>query len=284
MEPASLRKHGPEGHRTGASRRPGASPEDAATQRTGRKAYGGKTVYGARVGILMLDTLFARIPGDMGHAGTWPFPVLFKVVRGAKRDWIHVAPREDVLDAFAKAAVELVADGADGIAVCCGMMSLYQDEIAARCKVPVVSSALIQVPLVERLLPPGRRVGILTVSTKLLKREHLEAAGVAPDTPIVGFRESDEFIAMRGRPDRPMDVAKIEKETLRNARTLVSEHSDVGAIVMECTNLPPFARAVSELTGLPVYDIYSFVTWFHAGLAPRDFGHPASAPRDWRER
>ena len=107
---------------------------------------------------------------------------------------------------------------------------------------------------------------------------------MAPDTPVVGFREADEFIAMRGRPDRPMDVARIEKETLRNARALVSRHSDVGAIVMECTNLPPFARAVSELTGLPVYDIYSFVTWFHAGLAPRDFSHPASAPGDWPER
>ncbi|MDP6786071.1 MAG: aspartate/glutamate racemase family protein [Rhodospirillales bacterium] len=250
----------------------------------GRMAHGGKSVYGARIGILMLDMEIPRIPGDMGNAGTWPFPVLFRTVRGANRDWIHEAKREEVFQAFCDDALGLVAEAADGIAICCGMMSLYQDELAERCRVPVVTSSLIQVPFVERLLPPGKRVGILTVSTNLLKPKHLEAAGVAPETPIMGFEDSDEFIAMRRRTDPIMDVAKVESETLAIAQRLVADHPDLGALVMECTNLPPFSRAVSEATGLPVFDIYNFLCWFHAGLAPRDFGHPGSAPRDWRER
>jgi hypothetical protein len=34
---------------------------------------GGKTVYGAAVGILVLDTKFPRMPGDIGYGrvGTW---------------------------------------------------------------------------------------------------------------------------------------------------------------------------------------------------------------------
>ena len=262
----------------------GRQSSPASVTRHDRMAHGGKTVYGARVGVLMLDMKIPRIPGDMGNAQTWPFPILFRTVRGADRDWIHVAPREEVFQAFCDDALELVAEGADGIAVCCGMMSLYQDELANRCQVPVVTSSLMQVPFVESVLPPDKRVGILTVSTNLLKREHLEAAGVAPDTPMIGFAESDEFIAMRRRTEPIMDVAEVESETLAIARQLVNKHPEVGAIVMECTNLPPFSRAVSEATGLPVYDIYSFLCWFHAGLAPRDFGHPGSAPRNWRER
>jgi hypothetical protein len=35
---------------------------------------------------------------------------------------------------------------------------------------------------------------------------------------------------------------------------------------------------------IPVHDIYSFMTWFHAGLAPRDFGHPGRSAQPWRER
>mgnify|MGYP002857058407 CR=1 FL=1 len=67
-------------------------------------------------------------------------------------------------------------------------------------------------------------------------------------------------------------------------RDLISRHPEVGAVILECTNMVPFARLLSEALALPVYSIYSFVCWFHAGLAPRDFGHPGSAPRDWRER
>jgi aspartate/glutamate racemase len=263
-------------------RQSGSASDSGAGHR--RMAYGGKTIYGARIGILMLDMEIPRIPGDMGNAGTWPFPVLFKTVRGANRNWIHEAPREDVFRAFRDDALDLVAQGADGLAVCCGMMSLYQEELADSCQVPVVTSSLIQVPFVERLLSPGKRVGILTISTNLLKPKHLEAAGVAPDTPIIGFEDSDEFVAMRQRENPIMDVAKVEREALAIAKKLVSDHPDLGALVMECTNLPPFSRAISEATGLPVYDIYNFLCWFHAGLAPRDFGHPGSAPRNWRER
>jgi Asp/Glu/hydantoin racemase len=64
----------------------------------------------------------------------------------------------------------------------------------------------------------------------------------------------------------------------------VAAHPDVGAVVLECTNMAPYARALRERLGRPVFDIYSFISWFHAGLVPRDFGPPGSAARDWRER
>ena len=46
-------------------------------------AKGGKALYGAPLGILMLEARFPRIPGDMGNATTWPFPVLYRIVKGA---------------------------------------------------------------------------------------------------------------------------------------------------------------------------------------------------------
>src|SRR6266446_7878666 len=127
---------------------------------------GGKTVYSASVGILMLETRFPRIPGDIGHAATWPFPVLYKVVRGATGERVTTAKANDrstgLLDAFLGAAAELVQDGADGITTSCGFLSIYQRELAAHCGVPVAASALMQIPLVERLLPPQKRVGVLS--------------------------------------------------------------------------------------------------------------------------
>ena len=71
---------------------------------------GGKSIYGARIGILMLEAQFPRIPGDMGNAETWPFPVLYKIVRGATPDRVVRKNAEGTLDRFIAAAEELVSD------------------------------------------------------------------------------------------------------------------------------------------------------------------------------
>ncbi|MEL7116410.1 MAG: aspartate/glutamate racemase family protein, partial [Pseudomonadota bacterium] len=145
---------------------------------------GGKAVYGASVGILMLEARFPRIPGDMGNALTWPFPVLYHVVRDASPDRVVRRRAEGLLDAFIAAAQSLVADGADGITTNCGFLALYQAELSAAVGVPVASSSLMQVPMVNALQPPGRRAGILTISASSLTSEHLARAGVPEGTPI----------------------------------------------------------------------------------------------------
>ncbi len=239
-------------------------------------AKGGKALYGAPLGILMLEARFPRIPGDMGNATTWPFPVHYRVVRGATPERVVLNAAAGLLDAFLAAAAELVADGAEAITTNCGFLSLFQAELAAHVRVPVATSALIQVPWVQALLPPGRRVGIITVSAQSLTSRHLTAAGVSADTPVVGTENGREFfrVLVRGEKEE-MDVALAAADILDAGRDLVSSHADIGAIVLECTNMPPYAFALRDTLGLPVFDIYSLITWLHAGLRPREFGYPA---------
>jgi Asp/Glu/hydantoin racemase len=226
-------------------------------------------VYGAAVGILMLEARFPRIPGDVGNAATWPFPVLYKVIPGASPERVVRHRAEGLLDAFVAGARELVALGADGIATNCGFLSLFQEELAAACKVPVATSALMQAPLIERLLPPGRRVGVLTIAAASLAPAHLAAAGVALDTPVLGTEGGREFSrALLGNELR-LDVAQAEADILAAGDELVARHPEVGAVLLECTNMCPYARALRERLGLPVFDMVSFVTWFHGGLVPR---------------
>ncbi len=249
-----------------------------------RKAYGGKTIYGARVGILILETRFPRVPGDIGNALTWPFPVLYKVIRGATFKTVIVDKAKNMLDAFIAGADELVTQGADGIATSCGYLSVIQEGLRAHCPVPVASSALMQVPFVQRLLPPGKRVGIITETASLLTEEHLAAAGAPLDTPVVGCEHGRELQRTFVKDQMEFDLAAAEQDMFDAGDEMRTKHPDVGAVVLETTNMVPFSRALSEHTALPVYDIYSFICWFHAGLAPRDFGWPGSAPRDFRER
>jgi hypothetical protein len=237
-------------------------------------ARGGKALYGAAVGILMLEARFPRIPGDVGNATTWPFPVLYKVVPGASPDRVVRRKAEGLLDAFVAGGRELVALGADGLVTNCGFLSLFQADLAAACAAPVATSALIQAPLIERLLPPGRRVGILTVCAASLTPEHLAAAGVAPDTPIVGTDGGREFTRVLLGNELELDVAAAERDILEAGDRLVARHPEVGAVLLECTNMCSYARALRDRLGLPVFDMVTFVAWFHGGLVPRRWPAP----------
>jgi Asp/Glu/hydantoin racemase len=235
-------------------------------------ATGGKSIYGAPLGILMLQARFPRIPGDMGNAQTWPFPVLYKVVPGATPERVVLNAAAGLLPDFLAAAAELVDQGAEAITTNCGFLALFQKELAAHVRVPVATSSLIQVPWVQATLPPGKRVGVITVSAGSLTPRHLEAAGVPLDTPIVGTETGREFFRVLIRAEKQdMDVDLAAQDILDAGKRLLERHADIGAIVLECTNMPPYAHALRRATGLPVFDIYALITWFHAGLRPRDF-------------
>ena len=242
------------------------------TYPTGLVARGGKSVYGAPLGILMLEARFPRIPGDMGNATTWPFPVLYRVVRGASPDRVVLQGAKGLLPDFIEAARDLVRLGAEALTTNCGFLSLFQAELADAVQVPVATSSLMQVPWVQATLPPGRRVGLLTVSGSTLTPAHLTAAGVPLDIPRIGTETGREFFRVIIREDKPdLDIAAAEQDILDAGRELVRRHPEIGAIVLECTNMPPYAAALREALQLPVYDIYAMITWFHAGLRPRAF-------------
>ena len=237
-----------------------------------RIATGGKAIQGASVGILMLEARFPRIPGDIGNAGTWPFPVHYKIVSGASPDRVVRQRAVGLQNAFIDAAQELVAMGCDGITTNCGFLSLIQNDLATAVGVPVATSSLMQYPMVQALLPPGKRVGIVTISSATLTEDHLAAANVPLDTPVVGTDElGGEFTRVIVGNEERLDVDAAERDLLQAADALMDRHREVGAILLECTNMTPYSAAIAAHSGLPVFDMYGFISWFQTGLRPRKF-------------
>lgn len=232
---------------------------------------GGKTVYGATLGILMLNTRFPRIPGDIGNAMTWPFAVQYKVVTTATPDAVVRQDARPLFDAFAEAGRELVAMGCDGIATNCGFLVPFQDDLANALGVPVAASSLLQAPMIQRALPAGQSVGIMTISAETMTEAHLDAAGIDAETPIIGTGAGSHFTThiLDDRPDMDFDQARADN--VAAAQKLVDMQPDVGAILLECTNMVPYAADIRRATGRPVYSIYTHLLWFQAGLMPRRF-------------
>jgi len=224
------------------------------------------------VGLLMLDTRFPRIPGDVGNMGSFPFPVHARVVRDATPSRVVHHRAEGLLDAFIDAGRALVADGVDGVVANCGFLALYQRELAAGIGVPVLSSSLMQVAMVNALLPAGRRAGVLTVSARSLGAETLAAAGVPPDTPIGSTENGTEFTRVLLNDLPQLDIAAARTDNITAALALQTAHPDLGALVLECTNMAPYGADISAATGLPTFTMVNLITWFQGGLLPRRFG------------
>ena len=232
------------------------------------KVRGGKAIYGASIGILMLEAHFPRIPGDMGNALSWPFPVHYRIVRDASPDRVVRRQAEGLLDAFIEAAQALVSDGVDGITTNCGFLSLFQDDLADAVGVPVATSSLMQVALVNQMLPWNRRAGILTISGSMLSEDHLRKAGVPVGTPIASTEGGREFSRVILNNEDRMDVALAREDNVDAAKRLAAENPDLGAIVLECTNMTPYAADIRAAVDLPVFSMESFVCWFQSGLVP----------------
>ncbi len=240
---------------------------------------GGKTVYGATVGILMLETQFPRIHGDMGNAGTWNFPVQYRVVDGATPERVVQGNPAELTERFISAGRELLRAGCDGISTTCGFLSLIQEDVRSALGVPVATSSLMQVPMVQALLPAGKRCGVITISETSLGPQHLMAAGAPSDTPIVGT-DGGRCMTRDILADRPeIDFEACRLDMIDAGKTMIERHPDVGAIVLECTNMAPYARDLRKATGLPIYSIYSFINWFQSGLQPRRFENDLDDPR-----
>ncbi|MGC1504946.1 MAG: aspartate/glutamate racemase family protein [Sulfitobacter sp.] len=224
----------------------------------------------AHLGILMLDTRFPRIMGDAGNAQTWPFPVHYGVVRGATPQAIVCDDIEPFVQAFVDVGRDLVAQGCGGIATTCGFLALIRPRLAAALGVPVAASALEQAGQIAAMLAPGQRLGVLTISETTLTPSHLAAAGVPQGTPVQGMEGSSFAASILGN-QTTLNVNAARREMVSAGQGLVTQSPSVGALLLECTNMVPYAADIAQATGRPVFSIYTYLRWFHAGLTPRGF-------------
>jgi hypothetical protein len=212
----------------------------------------------------MLDTAFPRPVGDVGNPASWPFPVLYHRVPGATARRVVDGDVMPLLDAFVAGAETLVRLGAVGIITSCGFLARFQSELSTRIAVPLMTSSLLLLPALAASLRPGRRVGVLTYDAAALTTVQVRDIGGDLATPVAGLPPDGAFHAMieRGGPYRADD---LRAEVLGAARALI-QRGDIGALLLECTNLPPFAPSLRTATGLPVHDILTLGAWFRAGL------------------
>jgi len=175
------------------------------------------------------------------------------------------------LEPFIEAARDLEKVGVKAITTVCGFLAIFQEQLANAVNVPVFTSSLMQVPLVYRMLKSDQKVGIITADSRSLTRKHLAAVGAdLVPTGIVGTEDEDFSKVLIGN-ELTLDVDKARNSLITVARRLISQHPEVGAIVLECCNMPPYAKSIQEEVKLPVFDIYTLTNMVYSTVVRKDF-------------
>lgn len=229
------------------------------------KYQGGQNICGASIGVLCLESYFPKPPGHIKNPSSLPFPVIYEMINGITVPLLLKNPTLEMLDPFIKGAQRLEREGVRAITGSCGFLALFQKELAASVSIPVFASSLIQVPLAYQMTGAKSPVGVLTADASALTPAHLEGVG-AGDIPIAvkGLEDTTEFSEVILKNARTnMDTDLVEAEVLEAARALLRDTPSIRSIVLECTDLPPYAASLQRELKLPVFDLTTLAHMAH---------------------
>lgn len=228
--------------------------------------------YGEAVGILLLDSPVPFIPGDVANATTYDYPVRFKKVEGFTVERA-LAKDESVYPALLSAALDLKENGVRAVTGDCGFMALHQKRLKNELDLPVCLSSLFQIPLIRHMLGDGQRIGVITANARSLVPNFLEDIGIEPgeDLVIGGLENSREFRKSVLDECGTLDSKEMEREVIEAARSLVEREKNVRAVLLECSVLPPYGKAVQDAVSLPVFDYVTLIDYMFSAVLKHNF-------------
>ena len=215
-------------------------------------------------GLLQLETM----PGNSTNPASYPFPVRLVEVQGANADTVILQPSPVVLERMIALVQQLEREGIRAVTTSCGFNAVFQQALADAADIPVFTSSLLQVPFAQAIVGKHRSVGIITANRASLTATHLRACGITPEINyyLQGLEHCRQWRKIYEQPEEPFDLEAVNQEIIGAVEEAVAAHPDTGIILLECTDLPPYAQAIRDRFGLPVLDINSLIGYVALSL------------------
>lgn len=233
------------------------------------KMQAGQNIAGFPIGIIYIeDVYYPMLPGNIVNGNTFNFPVRLKAVEGLDIPNLFQT-KDQVGEQILKACQELKKEGVRAISAACGFFGNYQATIAEQMDIPVAISSLVQVPWILPLLKSNQKIGVLTADQSSWTERLLENCGITPELAqrlvIKDLAHEKEFSCiLEGRGS--FDNGIVQQEVVSKALEIMAGDDDIGAILLECSDMPPYAYAVQAATQLPVFDFTTLIRWLHMGV------------------
>ncbi len=234
----------------------------------------GQNIAGFPIGIIYIDDVwYPMMPGNIVNGYTFDFPVRLKAVEGLDIPNLFAAG-DEVLEQILKACNQLKNEGVRAISAACGFFGNYQKQVAEAMDIPIAISSLVQLPWISSLLRSDQKIGVLTADQSSLTDKLLVNCSVSEELKqrlvIKDLRNAPEFSCiLEGRGE--FDNGLVEKEVVSKALEIVKEYPNTGAILLECSDMPPYAYAVQTAVQLPVFDFTTLIRWLHMSVCQKPY-------------
>lgn len=227
---------------------------------------------GHAIGIIAVDLIYPKLPGNVANATTYNYPVLYKKVNFNIEKLFVGDPK--IENEIIAAARELEAEGVRAIIGACGYFAHFQKQVAEAVNVPVFLSSLCQIPVIKMGLKQSQKIAVFAASGENLNDKLLQNVGVdSKDFVIQNIGNLESFAPIRWGKTK-LDNARLTKDLVEVTRSLIKEQPDIGAILLECSDLPPYASDIQRASGLPVFDFITLINWVQqAVVQKRYFGY-----------
>lgn len=227
--------------------------------------------YGESIGILILNAAYPCVPGNVGNASTYPFPVRYKEIKEATIERFFYEKDDELIKFFIEGAIELQDEGVKAITGACGFMARFQQPVADALDIPVLLTSLLQIPFIHTITQ--KKVGIITADASRLTSDYFESIGINNDIPItiVGMEDQKNFREGVLEESGILDSEGIKQEVTNVAKTLIANDKEIGAILLECSDLPPYAAAIQREINLPVFDFNTMIEYVHTAIVRKDY-------------
>lgn len=226
-------------------------------------------VAGFSIGIITIDFNYVKLPGNVANATTFSFPVVYEDIVLEIEDLF--SGEEKLLDMVIEAAKKLEKKGVRAIVGACGYFNHFQEQVRDAVAVPVYLSSVLQIPLIKMGLKPDQKIAVLVADGEGANADFFAKANASIEDCIVKEIGSLESFAPI-RYNKPyLDNGRLKADLIAVVQELRANHPEIGAILLECSDLPPYAAALHRATGLPVFDFTTLINWVHSAVVRREF-------------
>jgi len=248
------------------------------------KARKDHVCYGMGLGIILLNDAYPGFPGDVRNASAFNYPIQYQIAEGVtNKTLVYDKNPDQCRKAVIAAAKHLERLGCRAVAAECGYFAFFQKDVVEAVDIPVFMSSLLQVPFIQQVIGPKKSVGIVCAQKQFLSEQHLINVGIDPKSNYViagsqdeyGVTEFDNLWNPLKRPNPPQaSYEKAEAQIVDCCLRFIEKEPKIGAIMLECTGMQPFARAIQRACDLPVFSWGTLFDYAYSVVAHRDYyGH-----------
>lgn len=223
---------------------------------------------GYAIGIIAVHLIYPKLPGNVANATTYPFPVLYREVDFEIERLFSGDPSIEGM--ITDAAKDLERSGVRAIIGACGYFAHFQDAVREAVSVPVFMSSLCQLPMIKQAVDTKKKIAVLAASGDNLNDDLLKHVGTdMKRLQVISIGELESFSAIRwGREtlDNGALISELEDTAYR-----IADDKEIGAILLECSDLPPYARMIQGITGLPVFDFNTMIDMVYHSVVQKTY-------------